>query len=185
MLKKHKLGASFLLASVLVVSFGIWWNSPERTIPVVSSNTTQVLGSETSTSPLDTSYMSTVFPGRLHIKSSNENAASAIVGQYLLTSKDLQLNDQVGITIGKLNNDTIDNISPVQLRLRHPETYQQSSLADAPEGAIVFISSNGYEKSVFWAHDGLYSGVVVSGTVGRIAELNEILTTVVFNWQWL
>jgi hypothetical protein len=183
--KRLKVIAGAMLVIVgLAVGVGIWGNSPARTSSSISTAETTVLGSETGTTKLSTSYMDIVVPDNLRLKTSTENQFGSIVGQYLISGKSFRDSDQVGITVGKLDNAQIDQISPVQFRSRDPVTYQPSSLANTPAGALVFVAPNGYEKSVFWTHGDLYAAVVVSGSPGQVTSLDEVLSVIINSWQW-
>ncbi len=187
MSQTHRKRLPLIIIGVLALGAGIvgwWWNSPSRSSPI-SSNQTTVLGTETETTSLKTTYISTQMPSSFRLKSSSENALNPIIGQYLLTNKNTRLTDQVGITIGKLQDNTIDTLSSVQLRNANPDKYQRISLSYAPVGSIIFTSqTTGYEKSIFWTHGELYAAVVVSGTSDQVSSLDNALAVIINSWQW-
>lgn len=179
-----------LLAVALTVisGYGIysWWHSDSSTNTVVygAQPAGAVLGSSTSLVAWQTPYFATKIPTNIRHKSTTETPNNPIKASYLLTSTDPRNIDQLAVTIGSLNNYSINEISAVGLRLSQPSNYTVATRSYAPPGALVFTSTGNYETSIFWQHNDLYTAVVVSGSAADQANLEQQLTDVVSNWQW-
>jgi hypothetical protein len=163
-----------------------WWQSPASTSQVDqgSQSVNAVLGSTTRLEPWQTSYFTTRYPATLRIRSTTEDSSRAIIGSYLLTSIDTAQQDQVGVTVGTLGNNTFDGISAIKYRSMHPELYTQSSRSYAPAGAVAFDATNEYETDIIWQSGEHYAVVAVTGSSSRRAELEQVAQAVVSNWQW-
>lgn len=176
-----------LIAAVVVVAVGVWFyawaTGPATSTSTTTSASENVFGSQIQLVPYDSQYFSTQVPSTLVLKSSNENSAAPILGQYLFKHSSTALADQLGITVGVMQG-ALDEVPAVKLRLQQPDIYSQTAVPAAPAGAIAFSKQGTYETSVFWAVDGRYAGVAVSGSVLRQADLGEILNSVISNWQW-
>lgn len=177
----------FAGVALLAVSVGIWtylWaNSPAQT-SISSTSSQQVQGSQITLAPYTAQQFTTVIPSTLQVKTSTENNKSAILGQYLFTNKDSHLSDQVGITVGTMQGTDINEVSAAKLRQTQQDVYESATLDFTPSNAVAFHKKDGYETSVIWSEGSRYVAVVVSGSVLRQAELEEISRVVVTNWQW-
>lgn len=165
----------------------IWWHGPAETkeFTVNHQTTKDVLGSELTLISWHPQYFSTRYPSTLRILTSNEVAHGATLGQYVLSSVSLKQTDQLAVTVGVLDDMTLDDIPSVKFREQHADIYQQTDRSFIPAGGIVFSAKEGYETAAFWRHGNRYAAVVVSGSPLRKAELEEALEAVVTNWQWL
>ncbi|MBC7582083.1 hypothetical protein H7097_04445 [Aeromicrobium sp.] len=166
------------------VGFGLysWWHSPATSsIDSGTQEVSNVLGSETSLKSWQTSYFVTSMPSSLRIKTSNDALES---GNYLLTSKTPRISDQIGVTVAKLGNNSLNELPAVKLRLNQPNIYAAVANTYAPAASYSFVNEATYETSVFWQEDGYYAAVVASGTSARRAELNVATRAIVSNWSW-
>jgi len=178
-----------LLAGVLVlVSAGVWFyawaNGPASSTASTTQGPENVFGSQIKLQPYSGKLFTTQIPSTLILKSSTESAGPTL-GQYLFKGTDSSVTDQLGITIGVMQSSSLDEVAAVKLRLGDTETYTRTEINEAPEGAIAFTKNTDYETTVFWPYQGKYVGIAVSGSVLRQAELSEIMSSVLTNWQWL
>ncbi len=197
--KKHKKENIFelswghyLLFLTIIVTAGItvvyvnWSKKPAigkitNSVPIDAN----VKGSTTTLEGLTTSLFSTRVHSNLQLKTKNEVPSSSIIGQYLLLDKEGIVGDQLAVTVGIVKNNSIEDVSPVQLRRSYPQDYEEVSPdAGFPKGSLSFVKKSGYEKSTFWVEDGRYVGVVASGNINYKAQLENSLAVAVNNWQW-
>lgn len=184
----RKLVISSLMISVIVIGFGIvhWAGRPSSTSQsnVGNQQDTGVLGSTSDLAPFSSPYFSTQIPGTMQLKTSNENPRNAIRASYLFTGTVHSPADQIAITVGTMGLNRLTEIPGVKQRLNEPATYQSTEVVNAPEGAVSFKRSEGYETAVFWQENDLYVSLVVSGSPLRQAELDQTLQSVLTNWSW-
>lgn len=164
-----------------------WWQSPAETTVVNVADQTErgVLGSESKLIPWRTTLFATRYPANLRVITSNEVSQGITDGQYLFASTSLKRDDQLAVTVGKLSASSIEELSAVKFRRSKADIYQQATRTYAPAGAVVFSNSSSYETAIYWAEDGNYAAVVVSGSSANQADLETALQAVVANWQWL
>lgn len=143
-----------------------------------------VLSSNVSLLPFDTTFFFTNVPSYLQSKSITENPDAPTSGMYLFKHQQISLNDQLAINTGTLSGSTLNELSTIKVRQSEPSRYHQTSRPSAPEGAIVFERQDQYEVAVFWQHNGRYASVVVGGSNDRRADLESTLQTVLSDWQW-
>lgn len=150
----------------------------------VTPEPSNVLGSQIQLVPFETDYFSTSVPSFLQRKTTNESTSAPISGQYLFKHAQINITDQLAITTGPLVNSTLAELSGVKVRQSEPERYKQTPRSNMPTGAIVFERQDQYETAVFWQENGRYASVVVGGGGDRRAQLDEIVSSVLSNWQW-
>ena len=174
-----------LLIGVMGSAFYLWWHSQASTSVVTyGAQDASVLGSQTTLTDWQTAYFTTKIATSLRQLTSSETPDKPILGSYLLASTSLRNTDQVGVTIGNLNNYALDELSAVRLRAVQAGEYTKATRSFAPAGALVFSRVSSYETSIFWQHGSMYAAVVVSGSSSRRAELEQNLSDIVSNWQW-
>jgi len=180
-----------LILAVIVIAGGtvIYVNwSKQPAVGKITSRVpidTNVKGSTTTLEDLTTSLFSTRVHSNLQLKVKNEVPSPSIIGQYLLLDKEGIVGDQLAITVGVIKNNSIEDVSPVQLRRSYSQDYEEVSPdAGFPKGSLSFVKKFGYEKATFWVEDGRYVGVVASGNVNYKAQLENSLAVIVNNWQW-
>lgn len=180
----------WLTALVVVIIIGgfalAYWAS--RPVSTESSSTiqkdrTDVLGATNSVATFNSPYFSTQIPENMLLKTSNENSKGPIYANYLFTNVKTSLSDQIAITVGAMGLNSLTETSGVKQRLNEPETYQKVTIENAPQGAVSFKKTEGYETAVFWKQGAKYFAVVVSGPPQRVAELDQMLQTVLTNWS--
>lgn len=181
----------WLLLAVVVVFVGglaglyAWMQSPVTNHGVsVVPEPSNVLGSQIQLVPFDTDYFSTSIPSFLQRKTATESDSAPVSGQYLFKHVQINIGDQLGITTGLLNGSSLPEVSGVKVRQSEPERYEQVARTNMPDGAIVFERKDQYETAIFWQENGRYASVVVSGGGERRAQLEEIVSSVINNWQW-
>lgn len=162
-----------------------WWmQSPVTNKGVsVTPEPNNVLASQIELTALDTTYFSTKLPSYMVRKTTAENQSAPATGMYLFKHAQLNLSDQLGITTGPLTG-TLSELSGIKVRQSEPERYSQTTRDDMPPEAVVFQRQDQYETAVFWADNGKYASVVVGGSAARSADLQQMLNSVVKNWQW-
>lgn len=185
-MKKHWLVLPLLVVLGAGAGLYTWWQSPSSTSSVDngSQSVNAVLGSETTLEPWQTAYFSTQYPSNLRVRTTTEDSSRAIVGSYLLTNIDPAEQDQVGVTIGTLGNNTFEAVSAVKYRSMHPELFTRTSRNYAPAGAVVFDGTQDYETDIIWQDGNRYAVVAVTGSTSRRAELEQATQAIVSNWQW-
>ncbi len=174
------------LAVVGGIAFFIWERQPVKgTIVTMSQPGTDVKAATDVLEDYTTSFFSTKVTSNLHIKNRNEVPTTSILGQYLLTDKNSYNSDQLAITIGASKTNSVGEVSPVQFRRSRLGEYKEVA-ADSgfPSSSIMFINEDGFEKSIFWTHEGKYVAIVVSGGAERRAQLENSLKAVVTHWTW-
>jgi hypothetical protein len=163
----------------------VWWHSPAETKHFTASTETRdVLGSESTLATWNTQYFTTRYPNDLRVITSNEVAHGPILGQYLLGSTVMNRTDQLAVTVGTLEGSTFDELPAVKLRHQRTDVYQPVRLSFVPLNGVAFRAVDGYELSIFWPQGTRYAAVVVSGSSAREAELEQALEAVVMDWQW-
>lgn len=169
-----------------VGGFLLWSQQPSRgTIIHSAEETTGVKGSSITQESFNTQFFDTVVSSNFKMKTKNEAASPSILGQYLLTDKDIYKSGQLAITIGVAKDNNLDEVSPVKLRRTFPNEYTEViSEPGYPAGSVTFVKQPDFEKSVFWIHDGRYVAVVVSGGIENQESLNDSLLMTLTSWQW-
>jgi hypothetical protein len=188
MKRKRLMVSVALLGGVGLGLLGLnrWMNSPAATTTatLASSQAQGVLGSSAELQPFETAYFTTEIPASLRSKTSTENSRGAIMGSYLWGAIKPTLDDQVGVTIGKLGSSTLGELSAVKLRQNNTALYVAAPLEGAPAGALVYRRTDTYETAVFWQQNDRYASVVVSGQQQRAAELDQTVHAILGNWSW-
>ena len=178
-----------VLAVLGTATFGLWnWaNQPSKAQYINdSSASNEVKGTSTTLEDYSSSFFATKISSDFKVKNQSETQNSPIVGQYLLTGKQVYSSDQLAITIGTAKSTDINEVSGYKFRKTYPDDYVQTiSDAGYPAGCVVFTKKSSYEKSVFWIYNGKYAAVVVSGGADHRAELENGISAVLANWQWL
>lgn len=180
----------FIIVGIVVVAAFVvggvvkWANGPAVATLSTKPNG-DVKGESVGLQTFDAEYYDTKIPDIFKLKTRTESAESPVAGQYLFVGKDKYSSDQLAITIGSSKTSALDQVSLVKFRLAYPDEYQQTvPEAGFPEGSIVFVKRNGYEKSVFWIEEGRYAGVVASGSLDRKPQLDNSVQSAIINWQW-
>lgn len=164
-----------------------WWNKPSFAsgLEQTTQGQNDVLGSQTTLQKWRTDYFTTLIPTNLQLKTSDQDTSKSIEGSYLLGNTEPQMDEQVGITIGRVGNGTLQETPAVKLRLNNPEVYAPTSVNYAPADSLVFTKVGSFEQSVFWQHGNRYAAVVVSGTSIDQTGMDQIAANIISNWQWL
>lgn len=184
MAKKITAAAALLVIGLMGVWVYMWANSPAQTSLSNSNAQERVQGSQITLLPYAGQSFNTVLPSTLKIKTSSESRKSAITAQYLFVNTDTHFSDQVGITIGTMQSANIEEVSAVKLRQTQRDVYEPATYDFMPANSVAFHKKDSFETSIIWAEGSQYATVVVSGSVLRQAELEEIARVVVTNWQW-
>lgn len=172
----------FIISGILFVK----WMQKPSTGTISNDYSKDVLSASKSTKVLITKQFSTKFDSTLEIKTENLSKEDSGYSQHLLSSKSPNDASQVAITVGRIET-SLSEISPIKFRDLETIAYSRTTIAFAPQQSIVFTrnDSNGYEIAVFWQNDNSYSAVVGSGVVANKQSINERVSDVVTNWQWL
>ncbi len=191
-LKRFKKIYILPLALLILFSGGFlmlknWAVSPATgTLPEKQNPTSSVQGSTLTLRDFSTSEFSTKVNAELIDKTKNTAKQGSITGQFLLSNKSIEVNDQLAVTIGLADSNDISELSAVKFRLSQPETYKtEPAPAGYPINSVVFISTNdGFEKGVFWIENNRFAQVVGTGRLNTRAKIITSTDTAVLNWQW-
>ena len=184
----------YLVPLTLLVVFGggflllkNWATSPATgSLPEPMNATSAVQGSTLTLREFSSNEFLTKVNADLIDKTKNTVKQGNITGQYVLSNKSLEINDQLAITTGMVDASDVNELSAVKFRLSAPDLYKvEPAPAGYPSSAVVFISTaNGFEKGVFWTENGRYAQVVGSGRADTRAKIITSTDTAVLNWQW-
>ena len=175
--------------TILVLAVGsiatVNWIRQPNDGSIESKPNIEVLSATKTNVDFQSMLFSTTINSSLRVKSSNEDSSGPIFNQYLLTSKNDGDDSQIAITIANMDSE-INEVSPAKFRLLDVNQYQQSSVAFAPEGSLVFIknSSSNYEIAIIMSNSDYYSAVVGSGTAANKERIDELIYDLIKNWEW-
>lgn len=176
------IGAIALVAVAVIVRWGL---SPRvaRTIEPERTVATAVEGAQVTLSPFETPYFASRLPSTVRLLTRNEKAAPPILAQYLFSGNESS-SIQVGVTVSEAF-PSVSDIPAVKARLADPDGYRLAERLFAPEGSVVLEGrADQYETGIFWQDRSLALSVVVTGTRDQEATLEDLLATLVSNWQW-
>ncbi len=136
--------------------------------------------------PYANDFFSAQIPARFNNRSSQAGTGQPILLQQLFAAAaDSNLYaDQLALTIGKMPNGGIKELSSVQLRTRS-DSYTKIDFSWLGGDDVAFESTNeGYELGVFLAHKDRYVSIVMSGLHDKKSQLTHELQLFVNSIVW-
>lgn len=173
------------LAVSLFGLFYMWSNQPAKgTRPGAEDVGADVQGASTTYETFTSRLFTTKVSSNVKLKSKTELQNTPILGQYLFVDNNPYVSDQLAITVGRADSRDVSEVSPVQFRKTLPQEYEVIDVpTDYPEGSVMFIKKTGYERSIFWVDGDVYVGIVASGSVSRVTQLDQTLHAAVIHWR--
>lgn len=179
-----------ILGALLVIVGGVrlfqWTQSPVSSSGSTNSQQTDVQGKEVSFKIFQTDAFTTKVPDFMVTKTSTSTPTRPVEAQYLLTHQDPALSDQIGITIGRLNQEPLREISAVKLRLLKSDEYTPVEINTTQSDTVAFRHNDGrsVETAIYWQSNGKYIGVVGNSSSTRQQEMTNTLKAIINSWSW-
>jgi hypothetical protein len=171
------------LAMILISKYA---SSPVvATVSKVSQNT-EVKGLQTGYNMLSTSLFEVSIPNTFAQKTSSETPDNSILESYMLAEKYKSGSSQIGITIGKTDSPSLEDVAFVKQRRLESTNYTQVTPESLSEmSALVFVRNDGSETAIFIKSGNKYAALVVSGQTGLKDSYTNIATELIKTWRWL
>ena len=175
-----------VLLGIVGIVFSKYASSP---VVVTASKTTQVTdvkGVQTGFNLLSTSIFEVNVPNTFIQKTSSETPDKSILASYMLAENYKSGSGQIGITVGKTDSPSLEDIAFVKQRRLESTNYTQvSSDTITSLNALVFTRNDGTEAAVFIKNGNKYASIVVSGPSGLTEKHTAQVIELVKVWRWL
>lgn len=172
--------ATFGMAAI---GFYVWANQPVTVHPKASSPPPSVLA-DRSPQTLSGERFKVTVNGDYIVRTQDFSGPGNVLERLVATETE-RGSGQIAITISRLPQGGLHEVSDVRLRQQQTDLYLPTTVAGLPEGSLAFRSTGQYELDAFWIHGDYYAAIALTNTQGSGSVYDTEFEGIIQNWQWL